>query len=108
MHALAKNIIEKRINQLIEEWDFEDRRKKNTNKCTCYEQNKKCHDLEKLNCFFCYCPEYDRTIKEGGCKINSSDGKYIDNHEGKIWDCSDCDFPHIKENAVKLLENLFK
>jgi Zn-finger protein len=108
MHEMANEIIAERNTSLIEEWDFEKRKKENPHGCICYEESKKCHDMEDLNCFFCYCPEYDRTIKEGGCKIDSSKGKYIDNHEGKIWDCSDCDFPHKKENALRLLENLFK
>jgi Zn-finger protein len=108
MHELANEIIGKNINEVISGWDFEERKKANPNGCICYEQNKKCHDLENLNCFFCYCPNYDKSVKEGKCKINSPKGKYINNHEGKILDCSDCDFPHKKENAIKLLEILFK
>ncbi len=105
MHAQAKKFIEKRINQLIKDYDFEKRKKTNPDECVCYEQNKKCHNLEELNCFFCYCPNYDTSVKEGGCKINSPKGKYIDNHEGKIWDCSDCDIMHNKENIRKYLSN---
>jgi Zn-finger protein len=103
MHKIAKNIIEKRINKLIEEWNFENRKENNINECVCYSENKKCHNLENLNCLFCYCPHYDTSIKEGKCRINSPDGKYIDNHEGKILDCSDCDFPHKMENVREIL-----
>ncbi len=108
MHELATERIEKKNEEIISMWDFDKQKKANPNGCICYEQDKKCHNIENLNCFFCYCPNYDRTVKEGKCKINSSKAKYIDNHEGKILDCSDCDFPHTKENAIKLLENLFK
>lgn len=108
MHELASEIINKNVEELIESYDYENQKKVNLHGCICYEQDVKCHNLESLNCFFCYCPNYDRTIKEGACKINNPKGKYIDNHEGKIWDCSDCDFPHTRENAVKLLEKLFK
>lgn len=108
MHELAKEIIEKKNEEIINEWNFEKRKKINPDGCVCYGQDKKCHNIEELNCFFCYCPNYDTSIKEGKCRINSPDGKYIDNHEGKILDCTGCDFPHRKENAVKLLENLFK
>jgi Zn-finger protein len=107
MHELANEIIEKRIDEFVDEWDFNTRRKIHPEECVCYRQNKKCHNIEELNCLFCYCPNYIRTIKEGACKIESPKGKYIDNHEGKIWDCSDCDFPHTKENAIKFLNELF-
>lgn len=108
MHVLANDIIEDRIEKVIDAWDFDKMKEEHPETCVCYEQNKKCHNVEDLNCFFCYCPNYDRSVKEGGCKINSPKGKYIDNHKGKIWDCSDCDLPHKKENAIKLLEGLFR
>jgi Zn-finger protein len=107
MHEKAKDIIEKRIDTLIDEWDFEIRKKNNLSECVCYKQNKKCHDVQDLNCLFCFCPNYDRSVKEGKCKINSPKGKYIDNHEGKILDCSDCDFPHSKEVVKKILMRIY-
>jgi len=108
MYEAANEIIIKRNEEIIDEWDFEIRKKLNPHGCICYEQDKKCHSVEDLNCFFCYCPNYDRTVKEGACKINSPNAKYINGSDGKILDCSDCTFPHIKKNAIKLLDNLFK
>ncbi len=108
MHKIAEDIIEKRISKLIDEWDFDKRKNTNPEECICYQQNKPCHNITNLNCFFCYCPNYDTSVKEGKCKINSQKAKYIDNHEGRILDCTDCDFPHKRENAIKLLEGLFK
>lgn len=108
MHNLANEIISKNVKEIIDSWDFDLRKKTNPNGCLCYQEDKKCHDIENLNCFFCYCPNYDRTINEGGCKINNPKGKYIDGKDGKIWDCSNCDFPHVKDNAIKLLEGLFR
>lgn len=108
MHEMANGIISERNTSVIEEWDFEKRKNAYTNTCPCYSEGQKCHDIEELNCFFCYCPNYDRSVKEGGCKINSLKGKLIEGINGKIFDCSDCDFPHRKENAIKLLANLFK
>ena len=107
MHKLAKELIKQRIDILIDEFDFEKRRSSNSEECICYQQNKKCHDLENLNCLFCYCPFYDLSAKEGGCKMNSSKGKYVGNCQGKIWDCSDCDFPHKKENVKDILLKLY-
>jgi Zn-finger protein len=97
MHELAKEIIEKRIDKLIDEWSFEKRKKSNINEC------KKCHDLEDLNCLACLCPHYDMSVKEGACEINSPKGKFTDTPYGKILDCSDCNFPHKPENIKKIL-----
>lgn len=107
MHKFTKELIEKRIEILIDEFDFEKRKKGNPKECICYRQNKKCHDIENLNCLFCYCPYYDASISEGRCKINSISGKYVENTNGKILDCSDCVIPHDKENIKKILLKLY-
>jgi len=59
-----------------------------------------CHkNLE--DCTFCYCPFYP-------CEDESTGGKYImsKNTKKKIWSCSKCIFPHIKENAENILKGL--
>ena len=102
MHEYAKELIEKRIDKLISEWNFEVRKKDNANIC------EKCHRVENMNCLFCFCPHYDLNSEEGGCKINSSNGKFIDTPNGKIWDCGDCHVMHNPENVKKyLLERIY-
>ncbi len=108
MHELAKEIIERRIHILLNEWNFEKRKVKHSDECVCYQQDKKCHDIEDLNCFFCYCPNYDMSAEEGKCRINSPKAKYIDTPKGKILDCSDCGFPHKKENAKRFLRRIYR
>jgi Zn-finger protein len=109
MHELANEIIGKRIEDILGDHDFKKRKKSNPESCICYQQDKKCHNIEELNCFFCYCPEYNRSVEGGSCKRESPNAKYINNKDGgKILDCSGCDFPHKKENAIKLLDNLFR
>jgi Zn-finger protein len=103
MHEFAKKLIEERIDKLISEWNFEVRKKYHPKECTCYSQDKKCHNIKDLNCLFCLCPHYYLNVEEGGCKINSSKGKFIDTPNGKIWDCSDCYFLHKPENIKKYL-----
>lgn len=105
MHDLSKEIIEKRINKLIEEWDFERRKESNSEECICYKQDKKCHNIEDLNCLFCFCPYYNTQLAEGKCNITSPMARYIDNHDGKILDCGDCDLMHRKENIKRYLIN---
>jgi Zn-finger protein len=109
MHNLAKKLIKERIQKISEDWSFEKRSKEHQNECPCYTKGK-CHQLEDLNCFFCYCPEYDLTIQEGGCKIGNPKGKWFyhkDLPKRKIWDCSDCDYPHKPQNIVNYLMSLF-
>lgn len=51
-----------------------------------------CHDIEDINCLFCYCPLY--SIKNCG-------GGY-DKEKG-FKDCSGCTFPHKIENYDKVI-----
>jgi Zn-finger protein len=95
---ISKELIEKRVENLISEWDYE-KRKNNLNECPLYSKNKKCHDLENLNCLFCYCPNYNISR----CEIKSPDAKYIQIEGKKVLDCSVCTFPHKKENVRKIL-----
>ena len=51
-----------------------------------------CHKgIEEMNCLFCYCPLYSFQDCPGNPKYREKDGK-------QIKDCSDCTFPHRKEN----------
>jgi Zn-finger protein len=67
MHEFAKKLIEERIDKLISEWNFEVRKKYHPKECTCYSQDKKCHNIKDLNCLFCLCPHYYLNVEEGGC-----------------------------------------
>ena len=76
--------------------------------CVCYKDNKPCHTkIKELNCFVCYCPNYDTKFLEGGCKINSKNGKwayYSTPKKGRVWDCTDCTnnhFPSYVEEFIK-------
>jgi len=106
MNPSTKDFIEQHLQRIISEFDFENQREKNPDKCVCYKEEK-CHDVEKLNCFLCYCPKYNNSVNEGGCKINNQKGKWLVKGDKKIWDCSDCDYPHKKEIIEKYLRMLF-
>lgn len=112
MNDKTRKAIESHIEKIIEDYRFFHRQAESPNECVCYMQNKPCHTLssKEFNCFLCYCPEYDTSKPEGGCKIQRKEGKWFDNPNvptGKIWDCSNCDYPN-KENTVRnYLKNLF-
>ncbi|MBU2081775.1 hypothetical protein KJ962_03645 [Patescibacteria group bacterium] len=52
MNFKTKKFIEKYIKKIIDEFDFENQKKKNPEGCVCFEKGK-CHEIEELNCFFC-------------------------------------------------------
>ena len=66
-----------------------------------YFQNKECEyfpchkyvDVNNFNCLFCFCPLYTLGEKCGG------DFRYIG---GKIKDCTQCTYPHKRENYGKI------
>ena len=102
---------QKLINYLIEENRLINRKKQNPDSCPCYDGTR-CHnglDDYHLVCLLCICPEYNRAIDEGGCNLNSQDGKWFYDPNlprGKIWDCSDCKLPHTEEFVRSYLEKL--
>jgi len=49
----------------------------------------------------------------GGCKLNNpyGEGRWFEHESlpaGKIWDCSECVYPHQGKNVRKYLMKLFK
>ena len=72
-----------------------------------YFENKECEyfpchkgaDSDNFNCLFCYCPLYALGEECGG---NTT---YLENG---VKDCSNCTFPHNKDNYNKIMEKLGK
>jgi len=59
-----------------------------------------CHktdDKDNFNCLFCYCPLFALGEKCQGSFSYTEDG---------VKDCSDCMFPHIRENYQTVVERL--
>lgn len=72
-----------------------------------YFENKECEyfpchkgaNSDNFNCLFCYCPLYALGEECGGNKT------YLENG---VKDCSNCTFPHNKDNYNKIMEKLGK
>ena len=105
--------------EIIEYFDYENMKKNEVDFCPLYKQNKKCHDMEDLNCYLCGCPNFriDENDQKSFCNINSKDGGTIVSKSGFIHqDCSKCLVPHkknyIKSNFNKnwtiIMKNTFK
>ena len=89
--------------EIVEYFDFENMKVKEKDFCVLYSQNKKCHDIESLNCYLCACPNFRVGELSSSCDINSKDGGTIEAKDGYIHqDCSACIVPHtskyVKQN----------
>jgi hypothetical protein len=112
-----KQIVEKLLREgytqeaIIEYFDFENMKEKEIEFCPLYAKDKKCHDIESLNCYLCACPNFrfsDKGIKKikgktqfSYCAIESKDGKQGVYGEKIHQDCSKCQVPHTKEYVTK-------
>lgn len=99
--------------ETIEYFEFENMVNAEPDFCPLYAQYKKCHEMERLNCYLCACPHFafndDGLYEKEGfttyseCSINHG-SKFT--HENKIHhDCSECIIPHKKAYVQKRLED---
>lgn len=90
--------------EIIEYFDFENMLKNEPNFCLLYKEKKKCHDIERLNCYLCACPHFrfndegfeviDGNAKKSYCSIEAKDGKLGVFGNTIHQDCSGCTIPH--------------
>jgi Zn-finger protein len=96
--------------EVIDYFMFENMQKKHPDFCPLYADNKKCHEIEELNCYFCACNHFrfsDKGLKEEGiktvysiCDIDAKESKNFETGNAVHLDCSDCLLPH-KRSAIK-------
>ena len=97
--------------QIIDYFDFDNMVKSESGFCPLYKDNKKCHDMENLNCYLCACPNFrfnDEGIKAveentqySFCDIESKDGKQGVYGDSIHQDCSKCGVPHHRSYVEK-------
>lgn len=97
--------------QIIDYFDFENMRLCEVDFCPLYAENKKCHDMERLNCYLCACPNFrfsdsgidarDGVTIYSECAIASKDGEQQE-YGGKIHqNCTGCTVPHEKKFVIE-------
>jgi hypothetical protein len=106
--AKHKKIVDKLVakglceDEIIDYFEYENMAKEEIDFCPLYAEGKKCHEMEKLNCYLCGCPNFrfdDEGIDEyNGMKILSkcdiNNGSKLA-HGGFIHqNCSKCTVPH--------------
>lgn len=96
--------------EVIEYFRFENMVVNENDFCPLYTENKKCHDIEMLNCYLCACP-YFRFNDEGfaskegrilfsSCSIKSPDGERYITATAIHQNCAGCLIPH-RESTIK-------
>jgi Zn-finger protein len=99
-HALKhKKLLEKLSHlsdkEIIDYFEFDNMVEKEPDFCPLYSENKKCHDLEQLNCYFCACPHFRLDTDKSFCAIECKDGGGFIGPDGfRHQDCSKCVVPH--------------
>lgn len=105
---LHKNVMNKlenySVDEILDYFKFENMVKNEPDFCPLYKENKKCHDMEDLNCYLCACPHFrfnDAGFKKEGekilysfCSINSKKGAKFEGDDYIHHDCSACTIPH--------------
>jgi HJR/Mrr/RecB family endonuclease len=89
---------------------YENMQKNHTDFCPLYKENKKCHEMEELNCYFCACNHFrfsDSGLRKKGskilyslCNIDAKEGREFESNNAIHQDCSACLIPH-KRSVIK-------
>jgi len=104
--------------EIVEYFNFENMVKNEPNYCPLYATSTKCHDREKLNCFFCGCPYFtysDKGISQRSqktvyskCELNAIKSSEFTTETAIHLDCSNCEIPHrlpfVHANAGKIIK----
>lgn len=101
-------------NEVIEYFRFDNMVQHEPEFCPLYAENKKCHDMEELNCYLCACPNF--RFNEGGfakegertlfstCSIESPDGDRYVSEKAIHQNCAGCIVPH-RESYIRKVFN---
>lgn len=108
---IVSKLVEKNYTQeeIIDYFDFENMVQNEIDFCPLYKKNKKCHDMETLNCYLCACPNF-RFNEEGLgtynefkilSRCNIHNGKEFAGKGVVHQDCSSCSVPHHRSYVEK-------
>jgi len=98
--------------ELIEYFRFDNMKKSEPEFCPLYARDKKCHDMEILNCYLCACPYFrfndngleivDGKSIKSICSIDAKDSSTIEHKSIVHLDCSGCILPHTEGYIKKV------
>jgi len=102
----------KNEDEIIEYFCYENMVKKEIDFCLLYKDGKKCHDIQKLNCYLCACPNFrfnDNGLERYNTyeilsKCSIDNGSIITCNNKIHQDCSNCITPHHKSFIKKVFD----
>ena len=109
---IMAKLVDYNLDQIIEYFRFENMVENEPDFCPLYAKNKKCHEVDDLNCYFCGCPYFrfdDKGFRlisqkplKSYCHIDSKKGALSEGKNAFHQNCSACTVPHsryfIKKN----------
>ncbi len=109
--AIMDRLTELSNSEVIEYFSYKNMKEKHVDFCPLYAENKKCHEMEDLNCYLCACMHFrfsDIGLEKEGdktlyslCSIEAKEGKIFNSVNAIHQDCSDCLIPHRKQVIEK-------
>ncbi|DAB30280.1 MAG TPA: hypothetical protein CFH84_05005 [Sulfurimonas sp. UBA12504] len=100
--------------QIIDYFDFDNMVLHEREFCLLYQEDKKCHDVETLNCYLCACPHFrfddnsttniEEKTEYSFCAINAKEGKKFISQNALHQDCTACLVPHSEEFISKCFD----
>ncbi len=110
--AIMEKLTHLSDNEVIAYFRFENMVTKEPDFCPLYKDNKKCHDIETLNCYLCACPNFrfddkgvskkEEKIIYSTCNIDSKEGNQYISNDAIHQDCSGCLVPHHEMYIKKI------
>jgi len=104
--------------EIIEYFIFENMKEKHPDFCPLYAENRKCHEMEVLNCYFCACMHFrfsDEGLGENKgktcysqCSINAREAQIFETEDAIHLDCSSCILPHRRSVIEKYFSREWK
>ncbi len=100
--------------EVIEYFRFENMVQHEPDFCPLFAENKKCHDTQELNCYFCACPNF--RFNDGGfaregertlfstCSIESPEGDRFLTDTAIHQNCAGCLVPHSELYITKVFD----
>ena len=108
--TIMKKLENRTADEIVEYFKYENMKINEPDFCPLYTLNKKCHEMENLNCYLCACPYFrfndkglkkqDNKILYSYCSIDSKNGSKFESENFIHHDCSNCTIPH-KEKFIK-------
>ena len=102
--AIMKTLTHLNDDEVIAYFMYENMQKLHPDFCPLYADNTKCHEMEKLNCYFCACHHFRFSDKglpsENGktryslCDIKAKEASDFETEDAIHLDCSACYLPH--------------